>query len=61
MAGDRPATSPLAGSVKEDHYHSYTSISQIQDRPGDLAQGPIFRADAIAGLASSLHFYEFAE
>ena len=61
MAGDRPATSRLAGSVKEDAHHSSTSISQIQDRPGDLAQGHLFRVDAIAGLVPSLHCYEFAE
>jgi len=61
MAGDRPATSRLAGSVKEDAYHSSISITQIQDRPGDLAQGPLFRIDAISCLAPSLPCYDFAE
>ena len=61
MAGDRPATSRLAGSVKEDAYHSSIPITQIRDRPGDLAQGHLFRVDAIAGLAPSLHCHEFAE
>ena len=61
MDGNRLATSRLAGSVKEDAYHSSISISQIQDRPGDLAQGHLFRVDAIAGLAPSLPCYAFAE
>jgi len=33
---------PMAGSVKEETYHSSISIAQIRDHPGDLAQGPLF-------------------
>jgi len=61
MDRNRLATSRLAGSVRKDPCRSSISITQIQDRPGDMAQGHLVRVDAIAGLKPSLPCHEFAE